>query len=78
MKKIIFVVILVLILSVNVCATEKIDTDALSKEPSLKGIFVRKMLEKIENADEASKVIYEKALNLGLKAFSGEVKYDED
>lgn len=56
----------------------KIDTDALSKEPSLKGIFVRKMLEKKENADEASKVIYEKALNLGLKAFSGEVKYDED
>lgn len=56
----------------------KIDTEALSKEPSLKGIFVKKMLEKIENADQESRAIYEKALNLGLKAFLGEVKYDED
>lgn len=56
----------------------KIDTEALSKELSLKGIFVKKMLEKIENADEDSRLVYEKALNLGLLAFLGEVKYDED
>lgn len=56
----------------------KIDYELLSKETSLKGIFVKRMCEKIENADEDSKILYKKALNLGLKAFLGEVKYDED
>ncbi len=56
----------------------KLDIDSLLKEPSLKGIFVRKMLERTENAPEDKKEIYKKALKLCLKAFSGEVKYDED
>ncbi len=56
----------------------KLDIEALIKEPSLKGIFVRKMLEKTENAPAEQKEIYKKALKLGLKAFSTEVKYDED
>lgn len=60
----------------------EIDMEALSKEASLKGIFVRKMLDKInksldsENDIEAEK--YRKALYLGLKAFDGEVGYNEN
>ena len=54
----------------------KIDLEALSKEKTLKGIFVKKMLEKIESCEEKQK--YETALKLGLKAFEGEVKFDEN
>ena len=57
----------------------KLDYEQLSKEPSLKGIFVKKMLEKLsEVTTEEEKDILKKALNLGLRAFNGEVKYDED
>lgn len=56
----------------------QVDFEVLSKEPSLKGIFVKRMLEKLKAADENDKPLYKKALNLGLKAFLGEVKYDED
>ncbi len=56
----------------------KVDFEMLSKEPSLKGIFVKRMLEKMGNADADTKILYKKALDLGLKAFLGEVKYDED
>ena len=55
-----------------------IDYEALSKEPTLKGIFVKKMLKKAELATEEEKLIIKKALNLGLKAFKTEIKYDED
>ncbi len=58
--------------------TIKFDLDAIAKEQSLKGIFVKNMLEKIRNADENDKHKYEYALNLGLKAFSGEVKFNEN
>ncbi len=54
----------------------KIDLEALSAEQSLKGIFVKKMLGKIQNTEEKEK--YERALKLGLKAFSGEVNFDEN
>lgn len=50
----------------------------LSEELSLKGIFVKKMLKKIEECPETEKSLYNSALQLGLKAFSGEVKYNED
>ncbi len=54
----------------------KIDYALLSKEASLKGIFVKRMLKKIEeNPDDEN---LRAALKLGLKAFSGEVKYNED
>ena len=56
----------------------KTDLVTLSKEPSLKGIFVKRMLEKIENSDETEKQKLQNALDLGLKAFSGEVKFDEN
>lgn len=55
-----------------------LDLEALSNEASLKGIFVKKMLEKINSAVEDEKPILQKALNLGLKAFVAEVKYNED
>lgn len=56
----------------------KVDFEALSQENTLKGIFVRNMLARIENAEsqeEKSKLKY--ALSIGIKAFSGEVNYDE-
>ena len=52
--------------------------DELAGEVSLRGIFVKKMLEKENAAPEEEKAIYRKALQLGLRAFVGEVKYNED
>ena len=54
------------------------DFETLAKEISLKGIFVKKMLEMAENASETEKQSITEALKLGLKAFSSEVKYSED
>lgn len=54
----------------------KIDLEALSKDPSLKGIFVKNMLLKMEQAE--NKELYKKALKIGLKAFIGEVNYNEN
>lgn len=56
----------------------KIDLEALKNEASLRGIFIKKMLERTENAPEDEKELYRKALKLGLKAFNAEVKFDED
>ncbi len=54
----------------------KIDLEALANETGLKGIFVKNMLNKInENPDNP---LYKNALNLGLKAFNTEVNYYED
>lgn len=59
--------------------TEKeIDFELLAKEHTLKGIFVKKMLGKIENAEDEEKPLLKKALVLGLNAFDGEVEYDEN
>lgn len=54
------------------------DYEALAKETSLKGIFVKKMLEKAELADEVNRQLINKALVLGLKAFESEVSCNED
>ncbi len=56
----------------------KLDFDELAKEPTLKGIFVKRMLERIEKADDSDKEKYKKALKIGLKAFTQEVNLDED
>ena len=56
----------------------KMDLEALSNEFSLKGIFAKKMLEKISASTDGEKEKLEKALYLGLKAFDLEVAYDED
>ncbi len=55
----------------------KFDFDALSQENTLKGIFVKNMLNRIQNADDNEVKTLKSALNIGLKAFSGEVSYDE-
>lgn len=56
-----------------------IDIRALSSDFSLRGIFVQKMLKKIQLCtNESDKETYENALYLGLKAFDSEVGYYED
>ena len=55
-----------------------LNLNTLTEEKSLRGIFVKKMLKKIEMADESQKEKYQNALELGLKAFNTEVKYNED
>ncbi len=55
----------------------KLDFEALAKEPTLKGIFVKNMLSRIEAANDNEKQLLKSALNIGLKAFNGEVSYDE-
>ena len=56
----------------------KVDFLALATEQTLKGIFVKNMLAKIETAEDFEKEKLKAALNVGLKAFLGEVSYDED
>ena len=56
----------------------RLDLDLLSKEISLKGLFVSRCLEKIKAADENDKKRLIDALYLGLDAFDGEVAHDED
>lgn len=56
----------------------KTDFDALSQENTLKGIFVKNMLNRIDKAEDSEKDLLKSALNLGLKAFSTEVTYDEN
>lgn len=57
---------------------QKLDLESLSKEVSLRGIFVCKMLDKISAAGENDKKPLAEALYLGLEAFDSEVAYNED
>lgn len=54
-----------------------VDYEALAGENSLKGIYVAKMLDNIrmkeQTGDEAGVKLYKKALELGIRAFDGEV-----
>ena len=60
-------------------AIPDIPLERLAGEISLKGIFVKKMLEKINHAsDEEARKKLEQALYIGLKAFDGEVSYYEN
>lgn len=54
----------------------KLDLATLSNESSLKGVFVKKMLARIKTEEDNKNL--KQALKIGLKAFSGEVKYNED
>lgn len=56
----------------------RLDFEALAKENTLKGIFVKNMLNKIENANDDEKEMFKSAMNIGIKAFGGEVNYNED
>ena len=55
-----------------------IDTEKLASEISLKGLFVKNMLERINNASDGERETLENALKLGLRAFGTEVVYNED
>ncbi|MBO7217204.1 MAG: DNA repair exonuclease [Clostridia bacterium] len=54
------------------------DLDTLKEEVSLKGIFVKKMLDKINQAGEDKKELFKEALYIGLAAFDSEVAVNED
>ena len=55
-----------------------VNIDLLKNENSLRGIFVKNMLNRIENAQGEDKEKLYAALNLGLKAFKSEVSYNEN
>lgn len=59
-------------------AQAKINYEVLAKEPTLKGIFVRRMLEKLNTCTDGERELINQALMLGLSAFDGEVIFDED
>jgi DNA repair protein SbcD/Mre11 len=58
--------------------TIEVDFDTIDTETTLRNIFIRKMLERINDAKPDQKESLNTALKLGMKAFSGEVKYNED
>ncbi len=50
----------------------KIDAETISEKFTLKGIYAKKLLEKLNNAeDEEEKLLYKEALKLGFHALSG-------
>ena len=55
-----------------------IDMETVAGDTTLKGIFVRKMMEQMSDLEDKKKEKFHNALKLGLKAFTGEVKYSED
>lgn len=58
--------------------SQKVDLNLLAGELSLRGVFVKKMLERIENSEGEEQIRAKEALYLGLKAFDSEVVFDED
>ncbi len=56
----------------------KIDFNTVSSETTLKNIFMRKMLERINDEKPGEREALHAALRLGVKAFFGEVNYSED
>ena len=57
----------------------EIDTENFNHKNDFKGIFIKKMAEKINNqSSEDDKLIYKKALKLGLISFESDVKYNDD
>ena len=56
----------------------EVDYVSLAKEQTLRGIFVKKMLERISAAQEDERVNLENALSIALEAFEGEVECLED
>ena len=57
--------------------TNLLDVERFKDEPSLRGIFVKKMLEKIENAAPGERQLYKDALKFGLNSFTKGVSLDD-
>ncbi len=56
-----------------------VDIEKLQFNHDFKGVFVKKMMERIgKETSEENLAVIKQALKLGLKAFSGEVKYSDD
>ena len=59
-----------------------IDYEELAKENSLKGMYTARMLDNIRMQEQAGNekgaALYRKALELGIRAFEGEVGVDEN
>lgn len=61
------------------CSRPDIDINIIAADFSLKGVFVKKMLNKISSCESPEeKRLYENALYIGLQAFDGEVSFYED
>lgn len=57
----------------------EIDTENIECKNDFKGLFIKKMAEKInEQISEEEKLIYKKALKIGLTSFERDVKYSDD
>lgn len=65
-------------INVNNNSKPDLNVDMLSSDFSLKGLFTKKMLEKISSCvSDEEKSLYENAMYIGLKAFDGEVSFYE-
>lgn len=58
--------------------TDISDISKIAAEASIRGIFVTKMLERLQNTPEANQAVVKAALKLGLRAFSKEVKLNDN
>ncbi len=58
--------------------TDLTDISLIASENSLRGIFVQKMLQMAEDADESQKELHMRALQLGLKAFEKGVSLNDN
>ncbi|MCQ2449037.1 MAG: DNA repair exonuclease [Clostridia bacterium] len=58
--------------------TVKIDLENLAQEDTLKGVFVRQLLSLRQTVSAEQQEAVDRALAIGLKAFSSEVKYRDD
>ncbi len=58
--------------------TDISDISKIANETSLRGIFAKKMLNKIDSAESDTKELYKNALKLGLKAFNKGVKFGDN
>lgn len=59
--------------------TIKIDTEKLALRSDFKSMFIKKALKRINDSqDKEEKQLLQKALKIGIKAFSEDVKYDEN
>ncbi len=58
--------------------TDFSDIDKIAKESSLRGIFVQKLLQMSESAEDKNAELYRQALKLGLRAFEKGVTLDDN
>ncbi len=60
------------IIKIKVDTSTAFDINMIAKQNNLKGIFVKKLLEKIENEPE-NREKFERAIEIGINAFNREI-----